>query len=163
MLELIKQTFKDLKELSYTDELLLPSWMCLYRAAETLDSQPKPRICLDTGKKGVYFSLNSPYLAETMVSEYNKQLTIGVYQLTRPIKVYKGKYSYRSMNNANISHIDNKIIGMFSTILPKEDYAELFLNKHDCKHVQLIDSYKLSVKESRIKWGYYRWDLINSL
>ena len=76
----------------------------LYRAAPRVETKPKPRYCQDTYKTGVYFSMNHPYLAETMCLEYKSDLTVAVYRVTKPFHVIIGKYS-----NPSGSHYDPEI------------------------------------------------------
>ena len=65
----------------------------LYRAAPTVEEQPTPRECKDTFKVGVYFSMNHPYLAETMIAEKQFDMPIAMYKTTKAFRVVVGKYT----------------------------------------------------------------------
>ena len=71
----------------------IPANTMLYRAALTVEQRPTPRLCLETGKTGVYFSMNHPYLAETMIIERGIDMPIAVYITTAPLRVVVGKYT----------------------------------------------------------------------
>ena len=71
----------------------IPANTMLYRAAPTVEEQPTPRECKDTFKVGVYFSMNHPYLAETMIAEKQFDMPIAMYKTTRAFRVVVGKYT----------------------------------------------------------------------
>lgn len=154
---MIERMFKDLESMMETDKLVIPYGMKLYRASKRLEEKPIPRKCSDTDKVGVYFSANDPYLSETMCSEYNDDLIVAEYMLIHPVIVYVGKYSCKSYGWSNIPHIDNEVVGMYSTCEPKNKYAEVFLTPELLKHVKYLRSYTMTVKDSMQKWGYYKW------
>ena len=140
---------------SSSDVAILPKGIILYRAAETLEEHPTPRFCNDTYKFGVYFACGSPYLSETMCTEYNQTLIIGVYCTTQPIILANGKYSHRICKCLyNMSHVDNSIDAVFATKHTDDQFAEVFLTEDDVKNVKLIDSYKFTVQQSINKWGF---------
>ena len=139
----------------------------LFRAADTIEEHPKPRKCNDTGKTGVYFSFNSPYLSETMCLEYKKDLSIAVYKVIRDITdVSIGKYAFtrgytgRYANEwddvppeDNWSHYDEGIRSIWTNIRdPGELCAELFLTGDDLAKIEFIDSYFMPLEEAEWKW-----------
>ena len=143
------------------DVVVLPDGILLYRAAETLEEHPTPRFCNDTYKFGVYFSCGSPYLSETMCTEYNQNLIIGVYQTTQPILLVHGKLAHQDQDSQfNISHVDESIGPMFATRIDDALFAEIFLTEDDVKNVKLLGSYECTVQQSIARWGFnenLRW------
>ena len=150
----------------------------LYRAALTVEQRPTPRLCLETGKTGVYFSMNHPYLAETMIIERGIDMPIAVYITTAPLRVVVGKYTIpgevlRELRNMcenrseleNEAHIDHEIEPIISTYFhpscpdPDETHpqgsqpAELFLTARELRHVQYIGCYFRSVNEVQNIWN----------
>ena len=142
-------------------KLIIPVGTKLWRGNEKYERVLKERFCNDTHKSGAYLSCNSPYLSETMVTEYDKALAISTYETIYPIVVYNGKYGFRCeqfKDNENIPHIDTRICGICSTIDPKEPYAELFITKDQFYAVKFTGYYVFTVAESIAKWGYTdRW------
>jgi hypothetical protein len=143
----------------------------LYRAAQTVEQHPTPRLCSDTGKKGVYFSLNSPYISETMCIEYNMPLTICVYRVIQDIvDISPEKYAFRYDENTgemkdiyyyamvdhqpinalpedNVSHIDDRIDAISTNIQDAPPgCAELFLVEYDLDCIQYVSNYSMTVK-----------------
>lgn len=131
----------------------IPANTMLYRAALSVEIQPTPRLCSDTGKTGVYFSMNHPWLAENMVIEYDTDLPIAVYKTTQPMTVTIGKYTSRT------SHVEPEI-------LPLNDYAhtphgtnyetypstELFLTPENLPKISYIGCYFRTVREVSAIW-----------
>jgi hypothetical protein len=149
----------------------------LYRAGQTAERYPTPRLCSDTGKRGVYFSLNSPYLSETMCIEYNRPLKICIYRVIQDIvDISPEKYAFRYDENTgemkdiyyeamidhhpinalledNVSHFDNRIDAISSSIQKAPpDCAELFLVGHDLNCIQYVGEYDMTVAEAIRKW-----------
>ena len=127
----------------------------LYRASLIVEPQPQPRLCDDTGKTGVYFSMNHPFLSENMVIEYDSDLPIAVYKTIAPITVSVGKNASKTE-----SHVDYKINPVNDTAnLPYGDYythypaAELFLTQENLSKIQYLGCYFRTVKEAYDIWG----------
>ena len=169
---------KRTSEFDFGAPIIIPKGAVLYRAATTLETKPQTRYCKDTGKTGVYFSLNSPYLAETMPTEYNEDLIVAEYTLTDNIVAYNDKYSclydeesikqivsnnnqeifkLRNGNTRNIPHYATNITGLYNTIEPNIFYAEVFLTENELKNIEFMLYYNFTVKQSVNKWGYYKW------
>ena len=167
--------FSHISNYNFGSKIVIPKHTIFYRAAESLEYIPTPRYCDDTVKIGVYFSANSPYLAETMSTEYNKDLIIAAYETTEDIEVFNGKYSclydstslqymidnklpeqfnLRDGESRNISHVDSELGGVYSTVEPTKPYAEVFLTDNQLSKINLIMCYLFTVQQSVNKWGY---------
>ena len=126
----------------------------LYRAAPVVETKPKPKFCHDTWKNGVYFSLNHPYLAETMCLEYGSDLVISVYKTTRPFHVIIGKYT-----SSTGSHYDQEIEPVETTncepvgkYFESNKCAELFLDQSDLSKIEYIGCYFMTYRNARARW-----------
>ena len=126
----------------------------LYRAAPVVETKPKPRYCNDTLKTGVYFSMNHPFLSETMCLEYKSDLVISVYRTTKPFHVIIGKYTA-----PNGSHYDQDIEPVEETrTKPNGSYfevhkcAELFLVEKDLTKIEFIGCYFMTYKDAIQRW-----------
>ena len=126
----------------------------LYRAAPTVEEQPKVRFCNDTWKTGVYFAGSSPFLAETMTIEYFvndakcQQLEIAVYELTEDVEVSVGKYASKTL-----SHMDSEVTAIYTKIEAPKDSYEVFLTEEYIKYVKYLRSYTYTVQEAMKKYG----------
>lgn len=79
------------------DSFILPKGTLLYRTqSEKHEIDVKPRHDEDTGKFGTYFA-NSPHIAIGMVLEYKESLNLCVYNTTKDLTIYIGKYSFMSL------------------------------------------------------------------
>lgn len=156
---------------SYT----IPTGTRLFRSADKICDYSKSHIhknkCTDTGKTGVYFST---YILQSlgMALEYDRNLEMGVFETTAPIKVFRGKYIFRHIHperhfnpdgsfveprvnpikDENISHIDQTMpIFTFPVIydrLLKSNEGEVFLtDDNDLKKVKLVETYKFRADE----------------
>lgn len=132
----------------------VPCNSMLYRATPVVETEPRPKICNDTYKRGVYFALNHPYLAENMCIEYESDLNIAVYKTKQEIRVIIGKYT-----SDEGSHIDEDIEPITDTnILPRGKYyeshksTELFLVSSDLQKIQFIGCYFLTYKDAVRRW-----------
>ena len=132
----------------------IPKGVMLYRANDVLEAKPRANICHDTGKTGTYFSANSPYLAETMCSEYGKNMIIGIYRVIKPIHVIVGKYTIKY---EDVSHVDGDIEAIKATRIDTKPFAEVFITAKQIDKIELIDSYMLMFQESVDKWGLMEW------
>ena len=136
----------------FKDMILLPAGLRLYIAALTVEEKPTPRKCSDTDKVGVYFSFNIPYISECICYEYKRDLYVGVYELTNPVAVFKGKYSVEYG-----PHIDDEIKPEET---PKYDPSEeiytgeIFLTANEMPFVNYLGYYKMSLDEVIEKYGY---------
>jgi hypothetical protein len=131
----------------------IPAGTILYRAALTLEEHLTPRYCPDTGKTGVYFAIGSPYLSETMTIEYDHDLIVGVYQLTKTIRVREGKYAFRKQKKKNISHIEFGLSAVNEQMQrAPPGSAELFLVERHLQSVVYRGSYTITVDEAIEKW-----------
>jgi hypothetical protein len=143
----------------------LPAGTILYRAADTVERNPTPRECPDTGKTGVYFSALDPYLAETMTIERNRPLEVAVHELARPvIHISDGKYAFRQgrkynempdplPDEYNLSHIDFNVEPTHRRAKPLNDAcAELFLTPPDLDAVKFKRYYRMTVREARRRY-----------
>jgi len=120
----------------------------LYRASKTLEKKPKPRICSDTKKKGVYFSAFERYLAELMIIEYNENLIVAEYITTKNIKLKIGKYV---SNESHISKMMGGIIRTKETKNPRRS-TEVFLTEDNLSKIKYLSSYKMTVDNAKKKW-----------
>jgi hypothetical protein len=147
----------------------------LYRAspAGTVEQHPAPRLCNDTGKTGVYFTNNHPFLSECMAIEYDKDMDVAHYIITEPFTVEYGKYNFRRGRDLhhpslspvqpidNISHFDMDVgpredvaKGDPLHTYPDEPYGELFLSK-DSGHldkIRFVSSYRITPFQARSRW-----------
>jgi hypothetical protein len=91
-------TLSDIAYIKSTIEsFILPKGTLLYRTQpEKYGCNVKSSYDEDTGKSGIYFA-NSIHIPLGMVLEYNKPLNLCVYQTTKDLKIYIGKYSFRSL------------------------------------------------------------------
>jgi hypothetical protein len=143
----------------------------IYRGARTVEKNPIPRLCPETGKTGVYFSIGHPFIAEGMSVEYNKPLYIAKYVLTENIFVGRGKYGYRTLEpkryilpydisivrpQHNISHIDFELIPEPIEINFHGKVAELFLNPYDLELIEYVDSYRVTPEQILEKYRAYK-------
>ena len=137
-----------------TDEIIVdvPIGTILYRANDVVEESPSARYCEDTGKTGTYFSANSPYLAETMCTEYNKDMFVSKYKVTEVIRVVVGKYTFC---DEDVSHIDPEITPLYAEREDEETpYAELFITHKQIHKIRYLGCYKFTVQECVEKWGY---------
>ena len=157
----------------------IPANTMLYRAAPTVEEQPTPRECKDTFKVGVYFSMNHPYLAETMIAEKQFDMPIAMYKTTKPFRVVVGKYAVpgkpqRELDALELSvcgpafvgvvcenlseltdesHVDRRVLPLYdTTIQPEAPFAELFLTEEQLRHVHYIGCYFRTQQEVSQIW-----------
>jgi hypothetical protein len=134
----------------------------LYRAAKS--PEVSLRHCDDTDKTGAYFAID-PLTAIAMSLEYNKSMSLSVYELTSAITFTEGKYSFRDIHperyynksgevkpgvdlkpDENINHIDYKTNPLNHEMEPiqlyfKQKHGEVFIaNQKDLDKVKLIDT-----------------------
>lgn len=144
----------------------------LYKASDDLEYTPRANYCCDTGKYGVYFSVYNPFLSEAMTIENNKDIVINMYEVTQPITLFRGKYSFRVVCcgvgyadynapeikncNINISHIDPDI-GSLSVRYPEyiTDCAEVFLIENDLQKITYVNNYKFTLSDAKNKYYEY--------
>ena len=134
----------------------LPKNAKLYRAVEYMDKLLEPHFCQDTWKTGCYFSFNDPFLADSMVLEYNKSLFRGEFETKEEIKCYIGKYAHNKLpeDQQNVNHIDFDIGALTLFDIPNKRYAEVFLtadelSKLELKEVVIVSPEDISVKYSK--------------
>lgn len=153
----------------------IPANTMLYRAAPTVEEQPTPRECKDTFKVGVYFSMNHPYLAETMIAEKQFDMPIAMYKTTKPFRVVVGKYTIpcrasrdcdrvirkmRGKNEVlnedelqNEAHVDHEVLPFLdATVKPEAPFAELFLTANELRHVKYLGCYFRTQQEVAQLW-----------
>lgn len=142
---------------------LLKAGTTIYRARSQDDHSEytNPNLDSDTGKFGLYFS-DAVELCEAMSIEYNKDLYIFEFKITKTLKLFNGKYSFRNINknryfdsnnqfipnvdivdNENINHYDLDglpIIDNVDTYFENIDmeFGEIFINNDDLQYVQYI-------------------------
>ena len=119
----------------------LPINSRLYRATEYLDELTVPHYCQDTGKTGCYFSFYDPFLADSMVLEYNKSLFRGEFITRATIQCYVGKYKCLTLpeGQQNVNHIDFDIGALTLYDNPEICYAEVFLTENELSKLQMKD------------------------
>ena len=154
----------------------IPANTMLYRAAPTVEEQPTPRECKDTFKVGVYFSMNHPYLAETMIAEKQFDMPIAMYKTTKAFRVVVGKYTIpcRASREAdrvirqmrgdtnvilnedelqNEAHVDHDVLPFLdATVKPEAPFAELFLTAKELRHVKYLGCYFRTQQEVAQLW-----------
>ena len=154
----------------------IPANTMLYRAAPTVEEQPTPRECKDTFKVGVYFSMNHPYLAETMIAEKQFDMPIAMYKTTKAFRVVVGKYTIpcRASREAdrvirqmrgdtnvilnedelqNEAHVDHEVLPFLdATVKPEAPFAELFLTANELRHVKYLGCYFRTQQEVAQLW-----------
>ena len=153
----------------------IPANTMLYRAAPTVEEQPTPRECKDTFKVGVYFSMNHPYLAETMIAEKQFDMPIAMYKTTKAFRVVVGKYTIpcrasrdcdrviRQMHGKNEvlnedelqneAHVDHEVLPFLdATVKPEAPFAELFLTANELRHVKYLGCYFRTQQEVAQLW-----------
>jgi hypothetical protein len=141
----------------------IPAGSIIYRARNILDKSEytNPNKDPDTDKIGLYFS-DAIELCQMMEIEYNQKLVICKYQITKPIKLFNGKYSFRNINpsryfdengnfipnvdileSENINHYDLNMLPIienaneyFQNI--HMEFGEIFINNHDLEFVQFV-------------------------
>lgn len=131
----------------------IPSGSMLYRGALTVEPNPIPRLCNETGKTGVYFALNHPFLSENMCLEYESDLNIAVYKTTAPITLEVGKYESRS------SYIDFDVepVNGFRYIEMGDYYQsrrsiEVFLTQNELTKIQYLGCYFMTYSNAFARW-----------
>jgi hypothetical protein len=150
--------------------MIVPAGSLLYRAAITGEARPTPRYCNDTGKTGVYFGAFSPYLSETMTTEYNRTLIVCQYVVIQDIKIMAfDKYAHlvdpetgqrTFMSNGdhispeqNVSDIQGGLSAVDENIRENPgDCDELFLVEKDLDSIQFVICYMMTPKKARAKW-----------
>ena len=101
----------------------IPANTMLYRAAPTVEEQPTPRECKDTFKVGVYFSMNHPYLAETMIAEKQFDMPIAMYKTTKAFRVVVGKYTIPCRASREADRVIRQMRGDTNMILNEDELA----------------------------------------
>lgn len=101
----------------------IPANTMLYRAAPTVEEQPTPRECKDTFKVGVYFSMNHPYLAETMIAEKQFDMPIAMYKTTKAFRVVVGKYTIPCRASREADRVIRQMRGDTNVILNEDELA----------------------------------------
>ncbi len=108
---------------------------------------PRPKICRDTHKTGIYFG-NSSYHAFAAVTEHNTPMFVTEYELQKTFTCLVGKYSHRRKSYVlpceNISHIDGSTYpivdichwqNFFGFFVPddwtEESCYEIFISSND--------------------------------
>lgn len=143
----------------------------LYRAAKTVEQHPTPYECKDTGKTGIYFAFENPYLSEMMCVEYGKDLWVAKYEVVEDIEnLSYGKYGFTNGYSGryskpwkyvppedNLSHVDFDIYPVINDGGEYRDepdgHVEVFLTEKDLMKVKLVDYYRMTLDECRRKWG----------
>jgi hypothetical protein len=80
----------------------IPAGTILYRSAPNICEYRHERIGTtarpnsNTGKTGVYFGFN-PMISLAMTLEYKKDMELGQFTVTEPLRALFGKYSYRNL------------------------------------------------------------------
>jgi hypothetical protein len=127
----------------------------IYRAAATLEVFPTPRFCDETEKTGVYFSVVTPYLSESMPIEKRHGLVLASYVLTDDIYVHNDKYYLAKEGLARLfspSHLD---CGIFAQHEFEERIAvrgaELFLNARDLRHIRFLGCRWIGVTRQQLR------------
>ena len=119
----------------------LPINSRLYRAVEIYDKLLEPHFCQDTWKTGCYFSFFDPFLADSMVLEYNKPLYRGEFITKKEIKCYIGKYAIpcdvENDEQKNVNHIDFDIGALTLFDDKSKRYAEVFLIPQELRKLEL--------------------------
>ena len=135
----------------------LPKNARLYRAVEYCDKLLEPHFCQDTWKTGCYFSFNDPFLADSMVLEYNKSLFRGEFQTKEEIKCYIGKYATNKFPKGpeNVNHIDFEIGALTLFDDPNKRYAEVFLTEKELSKLELKKVVVISPEEVRVKYSKF--------
>jgi hypothetical protein len=121
----------------------IPKGIIIYRAAPVVEKSPRPYLCEDTMKIGIYFSIITPYLSEVHPLEKKRDLWLARYILVDDLLVHIDKFDKSFPNQ---SHFDCKIGALPPT--PWEDKisvrgAELFLNSKDLRSVRFLDAKRI--------------------
>ena len=103
----------------------IPANTMLYRAAPTVEEQPTPRECKDTFKVGVYFSMNHPYLAETMIAEKQFDMPIAMYKTTKAFRVVVGKYTIPCRASRDCDRVIRQMRGKNEVLNEDEIHPDL--------------------------------------
>ena len=128
----------------------IPANTMLYRAAPTVEEQPTPRECKDTFKVGVYFSMNHPYLAETMIAEKQFDMPIAMYKTTKAFRVVVGKYTIpcRASRDCEI-HTDRSPKG--DRVIRQMHGKNEVLNEHELQNEAHVDHEVLPFLDATVK------------
>lgn len=157
--ELIKKTYNE-------KFIYIPEGITLYRSIsiskikEQLDNnnnKPIPITCLDTGKKGSYFSIGTSVLSDFMTLEYNNDMILYKYKLNKSILVNNGKYA---KSNKTLSHIEVNIkpvsLNYDDAKLPLS--LELFISEDDFNNnenlISYLDNEIITVDSIKNKYSY---------
>ena len=150
------------------ERMLIPAGTTLYRACDDLTKHKEPRVCPDTGKRGLYFG-TYVFLSLAMAIEYDRDLQLGEFVTTTDISVFVGKYSFRLINprryfndsmelklqvdpteDEQVPHFDNEMLPCVplprNPELPKFE-GEVFLTDLSC--VKLVKSNNINVSALR--------------
>lgn len=141
----------------------IPAGTIIYRARNILDNSnyTNPNKDPDTDKFGLYFS-DAIELCQMMALEYQQELVICEFKITKTIKLFNGKYSFRNINNSryfdkngkfipNVDILENENINHYDLdslpIIENVDeyfqnihmeFGEIFINVNDLQFVQFV-------------------------
>lgn len=156
---------------------LIPHDSLLFRASDTIEERPTPRLCPDTGKTGVYFSAYYSHLAECRCIEERRDMYLSMYKTTKTLRIQVGKYAFTNNytgrysqpfwtvpSEDNTSHYDSEIHSTDPNVIDfghpterDERHAELFLVEKDLENVVYVASVRITFGECVRIWYRQSW------
>ena len=135
----------------------LPINTRLFRATKEINQILEPHFCTDTGKTGCYFSYNDPFLADSMVLEYNQPLYRAEFIIKQKIVCFKDKYSCLQLpeNMRNINHIDFTIGALTLFDDYNKFYCEVFLIERELKKLELKNIICITPEEIKNEYSEF--------
>lgn len=149
------------------DYVTIPQHSVLFHASRYDTHKPYPVKCEDTGKTGVYFCINHPFLEEAKCVEYNQDCVINIFRTVCEMKVSNGKYAFTRGYSGrysefdwkvpqydNISHIDFEIGPLSENLVDHVPPCyEFFLSEKDLEKIEYVGNYRMTEEEVRKKWS----------
>ena len=131
-----------------SDHKSIPAGSILYRASRRIEFEPVAVFCPETGKRGVSFALDHPWLAECEAVVQGDLVLISIYVLQRDIVVSRDKNSPGSHFDRNAEPNANGLIN------PGEDTGELFLTAEHLPYLRYASTYPIDFVQALEKWHY---------
>ena len=134
--ENINETFKSLRSLPTGTICSIPAGTILYRSTHFLEQNPAPRNYGQNHDQGLFFSANSPYLAELVTRETGKPSIIEAFKLLEAVTVVVSKPGSHGSDAPRLS------FPSFNADIPAS-CGELFLNQQQFSKIRFIMFYNM--------------------
>ena len=134
--ENINETFKSLRSLPTGTICLIPAGTILYRSTHFLEQNPTPRNYGQSHDLGLFFSANSPYLAELVSHETGEPSIIEAFKLLEALTVVVSNPGSHGNGAARLS------FPSFNADIPTT-CGELFLTQQQLSKIRFIMFYNM--------------------